>query len=93
MAKLGFKEFLSNAHSGYIITSYRYPLDSRFNFNEFYSRLNDKNLVIYPGKVTNADCFRIGNIGNLSASDMHDLLVAIKEVCHDMGIKLPIDSK
>ncbi|XP_065661699.1 2-aminoethylphosphonate--pyruvate transaminase [Hydra vulgaris] len=92
MAKLGFKEFLSDTHSGYIITSYRYPLDSRFNFNEFYSRLNDKDLVIYPGKVTNADCFRIGNIGNLTANDMRDLLAAIKEVCQDMGIKLPIDS-
>ena len=45
--------------------------------------------MIYPGKVLNADCFRIGNIGHLFPSDMEELLKCIEEVCSEMNIKVP----
>lgn len=90
MNRLGFKEFLSDDHHGYIITSYRFPKDENFNFQEFYNRLNAKDMVIYPGKVTDADCFRIGTIGHLYPSDMSNLLVCIEEVCEEMNMKIPI---
>lgn len=90
MKKLGFEEFLGPEHDGYIITSYKYPKDKNFNFKTFYSKLNEKGLVIYPGKVLNADCFRIGTIGNLFPEDFHELLTAIEEVCKEMNIMLPI---
>lgn len=48
--------------------------------------------VIYPGKVLDADCFRIGNIGHLFPEDMEHLLVCIQSVCQDMKIELPLDS-
>ncbi|KAK3595932.1 hypothetical protein CHS0354_032440 [Potamilus streckersoni] len=92
MRKLGFKEFLDSSHEGYIITSYRFPNDPNFDFKEFYSRLNEKDQVIYPGKVLNADCFRIGNIGYLFPEDMQHLLKCIEEVCRNMNIHLPIQN-
>lgn len=90
MARMGFQEFLSSEHKGYIITSYHFPSDPNFNFEEFYNRLNELDMVIYPGKVTEADCFRIGNIGDLHAEDMENLLGAIEKVCADMNINLPL---
>ncbi|MHC4192000.1 MAG: 2-aminoethylphosphonate--pyruvate transaminase, partial [Planctomycetota bacterium] len=60
----------------------------RFNFNEFYKRLHDKNYIIYSGKITFADTFRIGNIGSIFESDIHDLLAAIREVTDQMGVRL-----
>ncbi|XP_064602439.1 LOW QUALITY PROTEIN: 2-aminoethylphosphonate--pyruvate transaminase-like [Liolophura sinensis] len=93
MAKLGFKELLDDRHDGYIITSYHYPKDPKFSFKDFYTRLNDKDQVIYPGKVLNADCFRIGNIGYLKPADMKHLMVCVEEVCKDMGLKMPLDSE
>jgi 2-aminoethylphosphonate-pyruvate transaminase len=48
---MGFKELLSRENSGYIITSYHLPKHPNFSFEEFYNRLNDRDLVIYPGKV------------------------------------------
>ncbi|MDP7259621.1 MAG: hypothetical protein QF376_01885, partial [Anaerolineales bacterium] len=53
-----------------------------------YRRLNERGYVIYPGKVSDADCFRIGSIGRLCAVDMRDLLGAIREVLSDMKIEL-----
>ena len=46
--------------------------------------------VIYPGKVLNADCFRIGNIGYLLPDDIKHLLICIEEICDQMNISLPI---
>lgn len=46
MKKLGFEEFLGPEHDGYIITSYKYPKDKNFNFKTFYSKLNEKGMLI-----------------------------------------------
>ncbi|ESP02956.1 hypothetical protein LOTGIDRAFT_110620 [Lottia gigantea] len=88
MKKLGFKELLDDKISGYIITSFLFPKHPNFNFKEFYSRLNEKDQVIYPGKVLDTDCFRIGNIGHLFPQDMHKLLECVEQVCKDMKLEL-----
>ena len=73
---------------GYIITSFYYPDHPNFTFEGFYSRLNDKQYVIYPGKLGQADCFRIGSIGRLFPSDIRALLAAIRETLEEMEIEL-----
>ncbi len=85
MRSLGFVEYLAPADQGYIITSFRYPTDPAFDFDEFYRRLNDRGYAIYPGKVSNADCFRIGHIGRLFAADMQNLVAAVRDVKDEMG--------
>ena len=87
MRKLGFQEYLAEADQGYIITSFLYPPDERFTFDAFYSRLNARGFAIYPGKVSNANCFRIGHIGHLFEQNMHELLQAIADVCQEMAIQ------
>ena len=73
---------------GHIITSFLYPTDD-FDFDDFYNRLNDKGFVIYPGKVTQANCFRIGHIGHLFPKDTEALNTAIGEVVADMNLTMP----
>ena len=87
MRKMGFREYLAVEKQGYIITSFHYPEDPAFDFNEFYNRLNDKGQVIYPGKLSKVDCFRIGNIGQIHPDDISVLLKCIAEVIDDMGIR------
>lgn len=88
MRRMGFKEYLKPELQGYIITSFRYPDHPRFSFEDFYQRLNDRGYVIYPGKVSNADCFRIGNIGRLFEPDVYDLLAVVREIIDAMGVQL-----
>ncbi len=88
MRALGFQTYLPPDDLGYIITSFRYPTHPKWGFEDFYTRLSDKGFVIYPGKVTSADCFRVGNIGRLYPSDISDLLVAIEQVLAETGVTL-----
>lgn len=90
MRALGFREYLHPEHQGYIITSFRYPTDPRFEFEAFYERLNDKGLVIYPGKVSRAACFRIGTIGRIFPADVDALLSTIRETLVEMNVGLPV---
>ena len=87
MRALGFEEFLSPDMQGPIITSFLCPDHAAFTFDDFYERLNDRGFVIYPGKVTQANCFRIGTIGRLYPDDISDLLAAIEATLSDMGIR------
>jgi 2-aminoethylphosphonate-pyruvate transaminase len=90
MQDMGFTEYVPQALQGDIITSFQYPADPRFDFLEFYSRLVEKGFVIYPGKVSDANCFRIGTIGRIFPSNVTALLAAIHDVITDLGIKLPL---
>lgn len=88
MRELGFTEYLPEKLQGNIITAFHYPKHPRFEFETFYNGLNNKGFVIYPGKLSNADCFRIGNIGHLFKSDMRALLTAINETLIEMCVEL-----
>ena len=85
MRGMGFREYLRSEDQGYIITSFRYPSDPKFDFATFYTKLNERDYVTYPGKVSDADCFRVGNIGRLFPADVRNLLSAIRDVAADMG--------
>jgi len=90
MAKLGFHPYLSEDKQGAIITTFLFPDDPSFDFGLFYSKLNVRGMVIYPGKLTKADCFRIGTIGRLFPHDLVNLVGAVREILEDMGVQLPV---
>ena len=87
MSELGFDPYLIPAHQSHIITSFRYPAHPNFDFHGFYTRLSERGFIIYPGKVSGADCFRIGTIGHIFPADIGSLLAAIREVLGEMHIE------
>jgi 2-aminoethylphosphonate-pyruvate transaminase len=86
MKRLGFKAYLDPALQSHIITSFLYPEHPRFTFAEFYQRLNDKGFIIYPGKISQANTFRIGSIGRIFPADLEALLAAIAQTQKEMGL-------
>ncbi|HEY9170973.1 MAG TPA: 2-aminoethylphosphonate--pyruvate transaminase [Verrucomicrobiae bacterium] len=93
MKALGFKMYLPPEHQGWIITAFHYPDDPAFQFETFYRRLAERGMVIYPGKLGQVACFRIGNIGRLMPGDIQDLLAAVADVLKAMNIAMPERSK
>jgi len=88
MRDLGFRAYLPPELQSYIITTFYYPEHPNFDFETFYQTLNDKGFVIYPGKLGDMPCFRLGNIGRLYPQDMIDLVGAIKDTLVEMNIVL-----
>jgi len=89
MRPMGFREYVPAELQSHIITSFLFPEDPNFEFKKFYQRLSDKGMVIYPGKLTEVDCFRIGNIGRLFESDIELLLTTIESTLLEMNVKMP----
>ncbi len=87
MRALGFETLLPDAIQAPIIVTFHMPADPRFHFQTFYDRLKDRGFVIYPGKLTVADSFRIGCIGRLGAAEMKAALAAIREVMKELGVE------
>ncbi len=88
MKEIGFEQLLSNETQAPIIITFKQPQNVNFNFQQFYDALSEKNFLIYPGKLTVADTFRIGCIGNLDENDMYNTIAAIKEVLRDLDISI-----
>ena len=87
MRALGFEPLLSDNLQAPIIVTFRMPADPRFKFQEFYDRLKERGYVIYPGKLTVADSFRIGCIGRLYPDHMRGALAAIRDILDELGVK------
>ena len=78
MRDLGFETVLPDDCHSPIITGFVSPTDESYSFNGFYQTIKKEGFVIYPGKVTNLESFRIGNIGDVHPLDIERLLEVIK---------------
>ena len=85
MQALGFRPLLAPQYQSHIITAFRYFLHAKFSFQEVYRRLSHKGYVIYPGKLSDSDCFRIGTIGHIFRKDILGLLGAVEESLKKWG--------
>ena len=89
MLQLGFKPYLEPANRGFIITAFLYPRHPNFDFKKFYESLSEKGFVIYPGKLSKVDCFRIGHVGRIGPEDVRGLLAAILLTLGEMQVVMP----
>lgn len=84
MKELGFKPLLDEELHSPIITSFNYPAEGNFSFKSFYDFMKKEGYVLYPGKISQADTFRIGNIGDVEVSDIEKMLLSVKKYLNAM---------
>ena len=89
MAELGFQPYLDPARQSPIITAFAYPADPRFSFETLYRKLSEGGFIIYPGKLTKVNTFRIGTIGRLFPADLAQLVYALGAAMREMGCSTP----
>jgi 2-aminoethylphosphonate-pyruvate transaminase len=77
MKRLGFRLYLDETVQAPIIATFHTPRDWRLSFPAFYDALADRGYLIYPGKLTRADTFRVGCIGAITPGDFEGLLAAM----------------
>lgn len=88
MREMGFETLLEDRWLSPIITTFFSPGHPAFEFKRFYDELKARQFVIYPGKLTQAESFRIGCIGQIDEPIVRQLLRAIAESLQAMGVTL-----
>ncbi len=87
MREMGFKTLLPDELQAPIIITFHMPSNPEFEFNAFYDGLREYGFVIYPGKLTVADSFRMGCIGRLEIEQIQGALQAVSEILRRFGIE------
>jgi len=87
MAEIGFRPFLDPSIQAPIIVTFHAPVDARYTFREFYDRVRDKGFILYPGKLTELETFRVGCIGAIGPDEMRHAVNAVRDTLAEMGIR------
>ena len=87
MRSLGLKTFLPDALQAPIIVTFYAPPDPAYDFSEFYRRVRERGFILYPGKLTAVDTFRVGCIGAIGSDVMRQAVRAVAEVLREMGVR------
>ena len=86
MRTLGFRTFLPDSLQAPIIVTFHSPPDPAYDFGEFYRRVRDRGFILYPGKLTAVDTFRVGCIGAIGADTMRQAVAAIADALREMHV-------
>jgi 2-aminoethylphosphonate-pyruvate transaminase len=87
MKELGFRAFLDPRIQAPIIVTFHAPADPKYAFKEFYDRVRDKGFILYPGKLTQVETFRVGCIGAIGPEEMRLSINAVRDTLREMGIR------
>jgi 2-aminoethylphosphonate-pyruvate transaminase len=86
MRALGFKTFLPDAQQAPIIVTFHAPPDPAYDFSEFYALVRERGFILYPGKLTAVDTFRVGCIGAIGADTLSRAVAAVADALREMGV-------
>ena len=87
MAELGFRPFLDPRIQAPIIVTFHAPADPRYTFREFYDSVREKGFILYPGKLTQVETFRVGCIGAIDHDEMRHAVNAVRDTLAEMKIE------
>jgi len=87
MRALGFETFLDDAVQAPIIVTFHAPRDPAYDFAEMYRRVRETGFILYPGKLTAVETFRVGCIGAIDSDAMRHVVAAIEDALRSMGVR------
>jgi len=87
MREIGLRSFLPEAIQAPIIVTFHAPADARYEFKAFYNAVKQRGYILYPGKLTRLETFRVGCMGQLGERGMAGAVQAVREVLQEMGIQ------
>lgn len=86
MRRLGFETLLADRWLSPIIVTFFCPADPAFKFDAFYAAMRERGFIIYPGKLTVVESFRVGCIGQMDEHVMRRVVAAAGDALKDMGV-------
>ena len=84
MDGLGFKPFLPAALQAPIIVTFHAPAVPNYDFKTFYAAAKQRGFILYPGKLTQVETFRVGCIGAIGRNEMQQAVHAIGDAMREL---------
>jgi 2-aminoethylphosphonate-pyruvate transaminase len=92
MRALGLRTYLDDAVQAPIIVTFHAPADPAYQFKAFYEAAHDRGYILYPGKLTQVETFRVGCIGAIDATEMRNVVSAVTQVLADLGLRVTAEA-
>lgn len=86
LQKLGLKPFLKPELQAPIIVTVHAPAHPAYDFKAFYAAAKARGFILYPGKLTEVETFRVGCIGAIGQVEMTQAVAAIEGALADIGV-------
>jgi 2-aminoethylphosphonate-pyruvate transaminase len=86
MGALGFRPFLEPALQAPIIVTFHAPAHPAYQFRPFYEAAKQRGFILYPGKLTQVETFRVGCIGAIGRNEMQQAVNAVADAMRELGI-------
>ncbi len=86
MGALGFRTFLARDVQAPVIVTFHAPGDPAYTFKDFYERVKARGYILYPGKLTQVETFRVGCIGAIDHNEMRNVVSAVAQTLKEMGV-------
>ena len=86
MAALRFRPFLKPEVQAPIIVTFHAPAHPAYDFKRFYEGAKARGFMLYPGKLTQVETFRVGCIGAIGRNEMRQAVEAVADTLREMGI-------
>jgi 2-aminoethylphosphonate-pyruvate transaminase len=86
MGALGFRPFLRPELQAPVIVTFHAPADPKYDFKAFYQAAKRRGFILYPGKLTQIETFRVGCIGAIGRNEMQQAVHAVADALREMGI-------
>ena len=88
MTEMGFKVFLDARIQAPIIVTFHAPADPKYAFKSFYDEVRNRGFILYPGKLTQLETFRVGCIGAIGPEEMRHAVNAVRDSLRTLGISM-----
>jgi 2-aminoethylphosphonate-pyruvate transaminase len=87
MRAIGFRPYLAAEVQAPIIVTFHAPAEPVYDFKRFYAAVRDRGYILYPGKLTQVETFRVGCIGAIDSNEMRNIVGAIAEALCELGLR------
>lgn len=88
--ELGFHDVIKREWQSGLVVSVLYPDDANWDFEKIHDYCYERGFTIYPGKISNADTFRLCALGAIDVQDIEAFFVVFKEALLHYQIQIPI---
>jgi len=86
LAKIGLEPFLDEENITPIIVTFLAPKYDQYDFKSFYNAVKEEGFILYPGKLTEIETFRVGCIGAINHKEMRQVVASMKYVLEQMAV-------